>query len=207
VTLAGRARVVTKAFGGERRPTVPIRAASGRSGFGAGHVVDGTACRPYTRAVGDRILRRGLRPNRDPVARPRRLLGGALAGVLILGGCDGGDRSSPASAPASITTAVTRVGPATSTTNGRGTPLGVFEVTCHTGKGVTRSGQPTSRRIVSVDPQVIPLGTPLLIDELGRRVAGDTGDAVTGRRLDIWEPSAAACARFGRKRLRVWRLP
>jgi 3D (Asp-Asp-Asp) domain-containing protein len=152
------------------------------------------------------MLRRGLRPDRDPVARPRRLLGGALAAVLILGGCDGGDRSSPASAP-TTTTAVTRVAPATSTTNDRGTALGVFEVTCHTGNGVTASGQPTSRRIVSVDPQVIPLGTPLLIEELGQRVAGDTGDAVTGRRLDIWEPSAATCARFGRKRLRVWRLP
>ena len=153
------------------------------------------------------MLRRGLRPDRDPVARPRRLLGGALAGVLILGGCDGSGQSPPASAPTTTTTVVAQARPTTSTTNGPGTALGVFEVTCHTGKGVTASGQPTSRRIVSVDTQVIPLGTPLLIEELGRRVAGDTGDAVIGRRLDIWEPSAATCARFGRKRLRVWRLP
>jgi 3D (Asp-Asp-Asp) domain-containing protein len=41
-----------------------------------------------------------------------------------------------------------------------------------------------------------------MIDKVGTRVAADTG--MTGRRLDIWAPSAAACARFGRRHLRVW---
>jgi 3D (Asp-Asp-Asp) domain-containing protein len=35
-------------------------------------------------------------------------------------------------------------------------------------------------------------------------VAADTGGAIKGRRLDIWEPSAATCTRFGRRQLRVW---
>ena len=176
-------------------------------GFEARQVVDRPAFRLYTRTVSDRVLRRELGPDRDPVTRLLRLLGAALAGVLILGGCDRSGQSPPASAPTTTTTAVTRAMPTTSTANGRGTALGVFEVTCHTGEGVTASGQPTSRHIVSVDRRMIPLGTRLVIDKLGRRVAGDIGDAVTGRRLDIWEPSAAACARFGRKRLRVWQLP
>jgi 3D (Asp-Asp-Asp) domain-containing protein len=82
--------------------------------------------------------------------------------------------------------------------------LGVFEVTCHTGKGTTASGRPTSREVVSVDPRVVPLGTWLVVDTVGRRVAADTGTGMTGRRLDVWEPSLAACTRFGRRQLRVW---
>jgi 3D (Asp-Asp-Asp) domain-containing protein len=92
----------------------------------------------------------------------------------------------------------------TSTAATRGTLLGIFEVTCQTGKGVTASGRPSSRETVSVDPRVVPLGTRLVIDEVGARVAADTGGDITGRRLDIWEPSAVACTRFGRRQLRVW---
>jgi 3D (Asp-Asp-Asp) domain-containing protein len=77
-------------------------------------------------------------------------------------------------------------------------------VTCQTGKGVTASGKPSSRDTVSVDPRVVPLGMRLVIEKVGTRVAADTGAGITGRRLDIWEPSAAACVRFGRRYLRIW---
>jgi 3D (Asp-Asp-Asp) domain-containing protein len=80
-------------------------------------------------------------------------------------------------------------------------------VSCHTGKGVTASGRPSSRETVSVDPRVVPLGTRLVIDKVGTRVAADTGRAIKGRRLDIWEPSAAACTQFGRRQLQVWQAP
>jgi 3D (Asp-Asp-Asp) domain-containing protein len=83
----------------------------------------------------------------------------------------------------------------------------VFEVTCHTGAGVTASGRPSSREVVSVDRRLIPFGTRLVIDQVGLRVAADTGPAMVGRRLDIWEPSAEVCVQFGRKRLQVWRMP
>jgi 3D (Asp-Asp-Asp) domain-containing protein len=80
----------------------------------------------------------------------------------------------------------------------------VFEVTCHTGPGVTASGRPSSREVVSVDRRLIPFGTRLFIDQVGLRLAADTGPAMVGQRLDIWEPTAAICANFGRKRLQVW---
>jgi 3D (Asp-Asp-Asp) domain-containing protein len=85
--------------------------------------------------------------------------------------------------------------------------VGVFEVTCHTGPGRTASGRPSSREIVSVDRSVFPFGTRLFIDGVGLRTAADTGPSLRGRRLDIWEPTEAACTEFGRKRLRVWRQP
>jgi 3D (Asp-Asp-Asp) domain-containing protein len=54
---------------------------------------------------------------------------------------------------------------------------------------------------------MVPLGTRLVIDKVGTRVAADTGGDIKGRRLDIWEPSMAACTQFGRKQLHVWQAP
>ena len=115
----------------------------------------------------------------------------------------------PAATGAAATSVVptTAAAPATGSAAGRGAPLGVFEVTCHTGPGVTASGRPSSREVVSVDRRLVPFGTRLFIDQVGVRVAADTGPAMVGRRLDIWEPSAGACTAFGRKRLQVWRQP
>ena len=128
------------------------------------------------------------------------LLGTVAAGIL-LPACSEANPP-PASPPGTIRSAPLRAPP--STAGARGALLGSFEVTCHTGKGVTASGRPSSRETVSVDPRVVPLGTRLVIDKVGPRVAADTGGAIKGRRLDIWEPSVAACTRFGRRQLRVW---
>jgi 3D (Asp-Asp-Asp) domain-containing protein len=117
---------------------------------------------------------------------------------------------SAANPPPAAPPGTTRPAPSrapTSTAGTRGAELGVFEVSCHTGNGVTASGRPSSRETVSVDPRVVPLGTRLVIDKVGPRVAADTGGAIKGRRLDIWEPSAAACTQFGRRQLRVWQAP
>jgi 3D (Asp-Asp-Asp) domain-containing protein len=129
---------------------------------------------------------------------------GAVAGGALLVAC------SAANPPPAAPPATTRPAPSpapTSTAGARGPELGIFEVSCHTGKGITASGRPSSRETVSVDPSVVPLGTRLVIDKVGPRVAADTGGAIRGRRLDIWEPSAAACTRFGRRQLRVWQAP
>src|ERR687895_2417680 len=117
-------------------------------------------------------------------ARDRRRLRaptGALAGVVAAGmlvvACS--DTSPPPTSPPGTTRPVSSRAP-TSTAAARGVLLGSFEVTCHTGKGVTASGRPSSREIVSVDPRVVPLGTRLVIDEVGTRVAADTGGGVKG---------------------------
>jgi 3D (Asp-Asp-Asp) domain-containing protein len=139
--------------------------------------------------------------HRRSLRRPTVALLGAVAAGVLLAACT--DTNSPgASTPDTTRPAHPRA--ATSTTYARGTLLGVFEVTCHTGKGTTASGKPNSRETVSVDPRVVRLGTRLVIDKVGSRVAADTGGNITGRRLDIWEPSATTCMRFGRRQLRVW---
>jgi N-acetylmuramoyl-L-alanine amidase len=129
---------------------------------------------------------------------------GVVAGGVLLAACTAANPS-PASPPG--TTRPPQASTPTSTTGAQGVELGIFEVSCHTGEGVTASGRPSSRETVSVDPQVVPLGRQLVIDEVGTRVAVDTGGSIKGRRLDIWEPSMAACTRFGRRQLRVWQAP
>lgn len=132
----------------------------------------------------------------------------ATAGTVLIGGCqDGRMRAAPSSPTVSGRGASTAAATPTASAASRGTAVGVFEVTCYTGDGTTSSGQPTSRHVVSVDRRVFPLGTRLFIDQIGARVAADTGSAIAGRHLEIWEPSAAACTKFGHKRLRVWRQP
>jgi 3D (Asp-Asp-Asp) domain-containing protein len=129
---------------------------------------------------------------------------GAVAGVVLLAACTDANPS-PVSRPGTTTPAHSRA--PTSTAAARGVELGLFEVSCHTGQGITASGMPSSRETISVDPRMVPLGTRLVIDKVGTRVAADTGGDIKGRRLDIWEPSMAACTQFGRKQLHVWQAP
>ena len=150
---------------------------------------------------------------RTAVGTRRLLTPVGLVGLMMLGGCQTGG-TQPAPTPATGTAATARppasatgAAPNTGRASDQGVPLGVFEVTCHSGQGVTASGQPSSREIVSVDRRLVPFGTRLVIDQVGLRIAADTGPAMIGRRLDIWEPTEGACTEFGRKRLQVWRQP
>jgi 3D (Asp-Asp-Asp) domain-containing protein len=83
--------------------------------------------------------------------------------------------------------------------------LGLFTVTCYSLGGHTATGAKPSEDVVAVDPAVIPLGSRIVVDGVGARVASDTGGAIKGHRLDVWKPSAAECASFGVQRLEAWR--
>ena len=61
----------------------------------------------------------------------------------------------------------------------------------------TKSGTiPTAGRTVSVDPDVIPLGTAIIIDG-HEYIAEDTGNAVKGNTLDIYFDSHEAAVEYG----------
>jgi hypothetical protein len=82
------------------------------------------------------------------------VLGAVAAGVLLVA-------CSAANPPPAAPPGTTRPAPSrapTTTASARGAELGVFEVSCHTGKGVTASGRPSSRETVSVDPPDGALG-------------------------------------------------
>ncbi|MGH9064971.1 MAG: 3D domain-containing protein [Acidimicrobiales bacterium] len=97
-----------------------------------------------------------------------------------------------------------RVASTSSASAPAGRSLGTFLVTCYAIHGTTASGAPASSESVAVDPSVIPLGTTIDIAGVGTRVADDTGGAIAGHRLDIWEPSAASCDQFGAQTLQVY---
>lgn len=56
--------------------------------------------------------------------------------------------------------------------------------------GITATGVPAGPGGCAVDPSVIPLGTTITIEGIGRCVANDTGGAVMGATVDIWVPDA-----------------
>lgn len=74
------------------------------------------------------------------------------------------------------------------------------------GGGMTAIGRPAGHGIVAVDPRVIPLGARLYITGYGYAVAGDTGGAIVGNRIDLGFDSLREALLFGRRDVTVYRL-
>jgi len=72
--------------------------------------------------------------------------------------------------------------------------------------GYTASGYRAGHGIVAVDPSVIPLGTKLYIPGYGVAVAGDTGGAIRGKRIDLGFNSLSDALLFGRRVVTVYKL-
>jgi 3D (Asp-Asp-Asp) domain-containing protein len=72
--------------------------------------------------------------------------------------------------------------------------------------GVTATGRLAGHGVVAVDPRVIPLGTRLFIPGYGSAVAGDTGGAIRGLRIDLGFNSLREAMLFGRREVTVYRL-
>ena len=69
--------------------------------------------------------------------------------------------------------------------------------------GRTASGLPVGRGVVAVDPNVIPLGTRMLVPGYGPAVAADVGSAVQGLIIDLWFPTLAEARAWGRRTVTV----
>jgi len=77
---------------------------------------------------------------------------------------------------------------------------------CSGCSGYTAIGARAGHGIVAVDPSVIPLGTHLFIPGYGHALAGDTGGAIHGNRIDLGFNSYADAMRFGRRLVQVYVL-
>jgi len=72
--------------------------------------------------------------------------------------------------------------------------------------GYTASGYRAGHGIVAVDPSVIPLGTRLYIPGYGFAIAGDTGGAIHGNRIDLGFDTLGDALQFGRRAVKVYTL-
>jgi len=85
---------------------------------------------------------------------------------------------------------------------------------CSTSDGgqITALGEKCGFGIVAVDPRVIPLGSKLYITSAdgsyvyGYCIAGDTGGAIKGNRVDLFLGSESECRAFGRRPMQVYIL-
>jgi 3D (Asp-Asp-Asp) domain-containing protein len=75
--------------------------------------------------------------------------------------------------------------------------------TAYTLQGTTATGAPVGYGVVAVDPSVIPLGTRMTIPGYGEGVAADTGGAIQGATIDLWFPTAAQAAAWGRRTVTI----
>jgi 3D (Asp-Asp-Asp) domain-containing protein len=75
--------------------------------------------------------------------------------------------------------------------------------TAYTLQGHTATGAPVGYGVVAVDPSVIPLGTRMTIPGYGEGVAADTGGAIQGAVIDLWFPTAADAANWGRRTVTI----
>ncbi|EMA6344364.1 3D domain-containing protein [Bacillus cytotoxicus] len=58
-------------------------------------------------------------------------------------------------------------------------------------------------KVIAVDPNVIPLGSKVWVEGYGEAIAGDTGGAIKGNRIDVLVGSDGTADQWGRKHVKV----
>lgn len=71
-----------------------------------------------------------------------------------------------------------------------------------TATGINLNANP-NMKVIAVDPSVIPLGSTVWVEGYGTAIAGDTGGAIKGNRIDIHVPTRADALQFGRRTVKV----
>ena len=78
---------------------------------------------------------------------------------------------------------------------------------CNGCSGITATGinlkENPNLKVIAVDPSVIPLGSKVWVEGYGYAVAGDTGGAIKGSKIDLFMPSKSQAYDFGRKKVLV----
>ena len=73
--------------------------------------------------------------------------------------------------------------------------------------GITATGidvrSNPSQKVIAVDPSVIPLGSKVWVEGYGEAIAGDTGGAIKGNKIDILMPTQEQALAFGRQSITI----
>lgn len=67
--------------------------------------------------------------------------------------------------------------------------------------GITKTGinlnENPDMKVIAVDPSVIPLNSKVYVEGYGYAVAGDTGDAIKGNKIDLYVQSESEAINWG----------
>ena len=59
------------------------------------------------------------------------------------------------------------------------------------------------QKVIAVDPNVIPLGSRVWVEGYGEAIAGDTGGAIKGNKIDVFIPSYDDAIQWGVKKVKI----
>ena len=115
-----------------------------------------------------------------------------------------------ATAPATPATAPEKAAaPAASQQSGKEMTVSATAYTafCAGCSGITATGidlrSNPNQKVIAVDPTVIPLGSKVWVEGYGEAIAGDTGGAIKGNKIDVFIPSQGAALDWGRKTINI----
>ena len=76
---------------------------------------------------------------------------------------------------------------------------------CNGCSGITATGinlrANPNVKVIAVDPNVIPLGSKVWVEGYGHAIAGDTGGAIKGNRIDLFVPTKRAGISFRQEKV------
>ncbi|MGI8317340.1 ubiquitin-like domain-containing protein [Halobacillus mangrovi] len=82
-----------------------------------------------------------------------------------------------------------------------------YTANCSGCSGITATGinlkENPDKKVIAVDPSVIPLGSRVWVEGYGYAVAGDTGGAINGNRIDLFMSSKSEALSFGSRNVKV----
>lgn len=82
-----------------------------------------------------------------------------------------------------------------------------YTASCTGCSGITATGinlhNNPGLKVIAVDPSVIPLGSKVWVEGYGNAIAGDTGGAIKGNKIDLFMANKSDALSFGRKQVKV----
>ena len=83
-----------------------------------------------------------------------------------------------------------------------------YIATCNEGcTGITATGinllKNPGAKVIAVDPRIIPLGSKVYVEGYGYAVAGDTGGAIKGYKVDLLVPNTSVARQWGNRKVKL----
>ncbi|MBS4190140.1 LysM peptidoglycan-binding domain-containing protein [Bacillus sp. FJAT-49705] len=82
-----------------------------------------------------------------------------------------------------------------------------YTANCKNCSGITYTGinlkKNPNAKVISVDPNVIPLGSKVYVPGYGEAIAADKGSSIKGNKIDVFIPSKQNAINWGNKTIKI----